>query len=591
MDRKGIIAVTLSVVLLFAWQYQNQKNFQETQRLARAQQAEDARKTAEAQKGAAAERKLATPEATNPATSGSGRTAPAPTSPPQVVTAEPQMPEKTESVTNRLADYKFTNLGGGIASIKLLNHSGDKPSDRMVLNNFGSHPIGAVLHNPEDPSDKAYTVTATNGQVVCERTGPDGVQIVKTFTLPKEDAKAYSVALDIGFSNPGTAAVDVPAWYLYAGSAEPVHATEQQMYTRFHWAHDSSNTYIDTNWFDPSSFLGYERSPGHSSYSMSPGGVTWAAVKSQYFTSVLIPEAPALGVWASRFPVKIDSREFKGIQGGIEMAGFKLAPGESVHRKFTLFAGPKEYRRLAQLGHGETALMDFGWFKIISVTLLRAMDRFHDWFGNYAWAIIVLTFVVRGALWPVQGAATKSMKKMALLQPKMTELRERYKDDPTKMNNEVMKLYKDYGVNPFAGCLPAIIQIPIFFGFYSMLGTAVELRNSHFLWVSDLSQPDTVFHLGGIPVNILPLCMAGTMIWQMALSPKSGDPAQQKMMMFLPLVFIFITYNFASALALYYTIQNILSIFQLYVTRNQTPPTLERVTVPAKRGGKGPGRR
>ena len=159
------------------------------------------------------------------------------------------------------------------------------------------------------------------------------------------------------------------------------------------------------------------------------------------------------------------------------------------------------------------------------------------------------------------------------------------------MNQEVMKLYTEYGVNPFSGCLPMFIQIPIFFGFYSMLGTAVELRNSHFLWVKDLSLPDTVFHLAGIPVNILPLCMAGTMIWQMSLSPKSGDAAQQKMMMFMPLIFIFLTYNFASALALYYTIQNILSIFQLYVTRNQTPPTLERVTVPSKTGGKKPGRR
>jgi YidC/Oxa1 family membrane protein insertase len=166
---------------------------------------------------------------------------------------------------------------------------------------------------------------------------------------------------------------------------------------------------------------------------------------------------------------------------------------------------------------------------------------------------------------------------MQLLQPKMTELKEKYKDDPAKMNQEVMKLYKDYGANPLSGCLPMLIQIPIFFGFYSMLGTAVELRNSSFLWVADLSRPDTIFHLAGIPVNILPLAMAATMIWQMQLTPKAGDPAQQKMMMFMPLVFIFITYNFASALALYYTVQNLLSILQLYATRNQPMPTLAKV--------------
>jgi YidC/Oxa1 family membrane protein insertase len=140
----------------------------------------------------------------------------------------------------------------------------------------------------------------------------------------------------------------------------------------------------------------------------------------------------------------------------------------------------------------------------------------------------------------MQNKATRSMKRMQLLQPKMTELREKYKDDPTRMNTEVMKLYKDYGVNPMSGCWPAFVQMPIFFGFYNMLGKAVELRNSKFLWVHDLSQPDTLFHLPGLgfPVNILPLCMAGTMLWQMSASPKTGDKSQQQLFMLMPLVFV-----------------------------------------------------
>ena len=174
------------------------------------------------------------------------------------------------------------------------------------------------------------------------------------------------------------------------------------------------------------------------------------------------------------------------------------------------------------------------------------------------------------------------MKQMQALQPKMQELKEKYKDDPTRMNTELMKLYKDYGVNPFAGCLPMLIQIPIFFGFYTMLGSAVELRNSHFLWVHDLSQPDTVFHIAGVPVNILPLLMAATMIVQMQLTPRSGDPTQQRILLFMPLIFVVFTYNFASALALYYTVQNILSIVQLYVTRNQEAPALTKAIVAKK---------
>ena len=158
---------------------------------------------------------------------------------------------------------------------------------------------------------------------------------------------------------------------------------------------------------------------------------------------------------------------------------------------------------------------------------------------------------------------------MAKLSPVMNELKAKYKDDPQRMNQEMMKLYKEYKINPFTGCLPMLIQIPIFFGFYTMLGSAVELRNSTFLWVADLSQPDTVAHLFGFPVNILPLIMAATQLWQLRITPKTGDPSQQRILMIMPVVFLAICYNFASALSLYYTVQNLFLILQTYLTRNQ----------------------
>jgi len=170
----------------------------------------------------------------------------------------------------------------------------------------------------------------------------------------------------------------------------------------------------------------------------------------------------------------------------------------------------------------------------------------------------------------------------------MQELREKFKDDPTKMNAEVMKLYKDYGVNPVSGCLPMMIQIPIFFGLFTMLRQAVELRNASFLWVRDLSQPDTIGHLPGFgwPINILPLIMAGTSFWMTHVTPKSGDATQQRVMMFMPLIFVVFCYNFAAALALYYTTQNLFTILQLYQNRSQPLPKLEKVNQPAKRKGK-----
>jgi YidC/Oxa1 family membrane protein insertase len=211
------------------------------------------------------------------------------------------------------------------------------------------------------------------------------------------------------------------------------------------------------------------------------------------------------------------------------------------------------------------------------------MVKLHVILGSYAAAIIVLTLLIKSALWPVQNKATSEMRKMSLLSPKMNELREKYKDDPQKMNEETMKLYREYGVNPFSGCLPMLIQIPIFFGFYSMLGTAIELRNSSFFWITDLSQPDTIAHVMGIPINVLPLIMSCTMIWQMIITPKTGDAMQQRILYFMPLIFLTFCYNYASGLALYWTTQNLFSIVQLYLTRNKPLPTLEKKSVIAKR--------
>ena len=232
--------------------------------------------------------------------------------------------------------------------------------------------------------------------------------------------------------------------------------------------------------------------------------------------------------------------------------------------------------------------MDFGLWKLVSEALLNMMNLIHRFVGNYAVAILILTAIIKLILWPLQTKANKSMRRMAALSPKMQELREKFKDDPTKMNAEVMKLYKDYGVNPVSGCLPMMIQIPIFFGLFTMLRQAVELRNASFLWVRDLSQPDTIGHLPGLgwPINILPLIMAGTSFWMTHVTPKSGDATQQRVMMFMPLIFVVFCYNFAAALALYYTTQNLFTILQLYQNRSQPLPKLEKVNQPAKRKGK-----
>src|SRR5262249_11152397 len=274
----------------------------------------------------------------------------------------------------------------------------------------------------------------------------------------------------------------------------------------------------------------------------------------------------------------------------------QLPPGQSYNAKFQIWSGPKIYHRLARLEHNEAEIMDFGVFKIVSQFLLNFLNWLHGFIGSYGWSVLALTAIIKIVLWPLQNKANLSMRRMSLLNPKIQELREKYKDDPTRMNQEVMKLYKDYGINPVGGCLPMMIQIPIFFGLFKMLGQAVELRGAHFLWVKDLSQPDTLFIIPGLgwipfigepgvglPINIIPLCMAATQIWLMAMTPKTGDATQRRVMMFTPLIFLFICYNFAAALALYYTTQNLFSIVQFYYNKRQPMPTLEKRAPPGKR--------
>jgi YidC/Oxa1 family membrane protein insertase len=362
-------------------------------------------------------------------------------------------------------------------------------------------------------------------------------------------------------------------------------------------------TSIDVNWFEAGKIplIGIQTRAARNLYGETANGIGWAAVTSQYFCTIVTPakDQPSEGVWARRYEATgVESgggQPVYGITGGVGTGTITLAPGESVTRRYSIYAGPKEFTALAKLGGEQQKVMNFGMFHLVSEFLLRAMNFLQGLVHSYAAAIIILTILIKSALWPLQNKATSSMKRMQLLSPKMTELREKYKDDPTKMNEELMKLYKQYGVNPFGGCLPMLIQIPIFFGFYSMLGSAIELRNSHFLWIHDLSQPDTIAHFLGFPINLLPILMGGTMLWQMAISPKSGDPSQQRIMYFMPVIFLSFCYNYASGLALYWTTQNLFSILQLYWTRNQPLPTLEKIPArpkPARgKGGGGSGRK
>jgi len=520
-------------------------------------------------------------------------TSPLPVSPeatPKSPESVPSFAEKTETLRNSDIELRLTNRGGGIREAILLKQIAEKGRN-VVLNSAQSAPIGAIIEQPSAPTLPQFTASTESSSVVqFERTTPEQIAIRKKFFFEKspEPKDNYVIEMDVDLENRGTKPYQNTGYFVALGSAAPIHPKDYPSYTRLVWCIDGRAKGIDVGWFGSSGgFLGLGQRAARPYYEESIHGAEWVAVSNQFFATLMAPlTAKATGVWGRRFDVEYSpEQKLPAIEGALGMPGFQLQPGQTYSARFEIYAGPKLYHRLSQLSHNEAEVMDFGIFKIVCQFLLNFMNLLNSWLHDYGLAILALTTIIKLTLWPIQNRANRSMRQMATLNPKMQELRDKYKDDPTRMNQELMKLYKQYGINPVGGCLPMMIQIPIFFGLFKMLGQAVELRNAKFLWVKDLSQPDTVAHLPllGWPVNIIPLCMAATQIWLMAMTPKTGDPTQRRIMMFMPLIFLFICYNFAAALALYYTAQNLFSILQFYQNRGQPMPTLEKVAPPGKR--------
>jgi YidC/Oxa1 family membrane protein insertase len=257
-----------------------------------------------------------------------------------------------------------------------------------------------------------------------------------------------------------------------------------------------------------------------------------------------------------------------------------IQPGGEKEYRYHIYYGPKKFDMMDEIGYNLGKSVNFGWFDIIAKPTLWIMNKMYSVFHNYGIAIILVTVLFKVVFWPITQKGMKSMKNMQKLQPKMAKIKEKYKGDPTKMNQEVMAMYKTYKVNPLGGCLPMVLQIPVFFSLYKVLLQSIELRHAPFmLWITDLSAPDRLWigldlpYVGGLPV--LTLLMGASMFLQQKMSPSTADPTQAKVMMFLPVVFTFMFLNFASGLVLYWFINNLLSILQQVIinrdTKTKTP--------------------
>ena len=513
------------------------------------------------------------------------------------LTVEPPPPpteEQTVVLESKEVVFTLTNIGGGIKHAEFKNQFQVGSKTALVqVNRFGPGPIGGLAGPGENLENIAYTYKADESvagkKAVFIAKLPSGLIAKKTFSLVESDKTGapYLLDFELKLENSAANAINLNQWSIFLGESTPTYQAEVGDQTGFFWREDGG--------------INFEAGPGFkggmfgSAKSLMKSDATkpveFAGVTNQFFATVVRPKEPAITeVWAKPTEVKLSggSDTVTSVRAGLQLPSTTLNPREPKTLGYLVFIGPKDNTMLRKMdrawGDGWGDVMQYGWFSVVSRFLNFLLNNFHSLLDgvakNWSWglAIILLTVTVRIVIWPLHAKSTHTMKRMAKLQPEMAKIKEKYADDPNKINTETMGLYRKYGINPLGGCLPMFIQIPIFFGFYRMLQYAVELRGQGFLWVDDLSQPDTLTHLaflGGIPFNILPIVMAITSFLQIRMTPKTGDAMQQKIIMFMPFMFFFFCYNFATALALYWTTQNIFSIGQTWLMNKIPEPELK----------------
>jgi YidC/Oxa1 family membrane protein insertase len=495
----------------------------------------------------------------------------------------------------------FSNHTGGIRSIQLhqsdrLNKSYEQnhPQDPLLGLSFEDS-SGRLLANAL-PNPRGFKIIEqTPNRVVYRWESDSNLRIDRIFERSSDDG--YVIQHRTKFYNLRAVPMAIERVRMSLGSSFQI--------PRYYNPFDQSSTYLSVGYYNDGAPLAEgcscatcsgridgEREEFFQLNELGPTGkleprrlskAKWACVNNQFFVNVLQPESELsdFRVWGEAIQsTSIDQEdEILGISGMISFPLGILQPNDSKEFTFNLYAGPKDFMDLSRLPSEQKKVMQFGVFWWISEPLSWSLNKLSSLLGSYGWGIVCLTILVKLILWPLTAQATRSQKKMQALQGPLAALREKHKGSPQKLNQEMMKFYKEHKVNPFAGCWPILIQIPIFLGMFWMLRSAAELYGQEFLWANDLSEQDNVAMLQGFSLNILPIFMVITQWYQMRLNPMQLGPemseAQRinaKMMRFMPFMFLVFLYFFSSALVLYWTVQNIMTILQTLLTKSVAVP-------------------
>ena len=484
------------------------------------------------------------------------------------ISAAPAAPRESLVVATDVLKLTFDTEGGTLLKTEFLKHVDmaakaknfellDSSPERTYLAQTG---LIAGAGGGAFPTHKTVMTVApgertlrdgSKGLVVrFESPEVGGVKLVKTFTLTRG---AYAVAVKHEVVNVGTATVS-PQLYLQLvrdGNKPP---GESSFYSTF----TGPAIYTDLKKYQKVEFTDIEKNKVDVEKTAANG---YVAMVQHYFASAWLLGD---GIKRDLFMRKVDTNLYAV---GMITALDNLAPGTSKTVDARFFAGPQEENVLAALTPGLELVKDYGWLTILAKPLYYLLDKIQSFIGNWGWSIMALVLLLKAAFYWLNAKAYASMAKMKAVNPKITEMRERLKDNPQQMQQEMMRIYREEKVNPMGGCFPIMIQIPVFIALYWVLLSSVEMRNAPWvMWIHDLSSPD--------PFYILPLVMTLTTVLQTALNPAPPDPLQAKMMWFMPLAFSVMFFFFPAGLVLYWITNNVLSIAQQWMinTRMGVPP-------------------
>ena len=485
----------------------------------------------------------------------------------------PAVVSEKVQITTDLIKATLDSQGGSLVRVELLKHADahDPSGHVVVLNSSAQHLYKAesgltgVANAPShltvmsvQPGERELKDGANALTVRFESPESGGLKLVKTYTFKRGD---YAIGVKHEVLNASGAAVQPQ---LYVQLVRDGHL-ETKLSSMAPANFTGPAVYTDKAKFQKVEFEAIDKNKAEYEQRANDG---WVAMVQHYFTSAWLRNtAGDRGFFVRKQPDAVSTQYAVGMVFPLA----QLAPGASVTTEDLLFVGPQEENKLAELAPGLQLVKDYGIFKALSQPLFWLLDQLHKILGNWGWAIVVLVVLLKIAFYWLNASAYRSMAKMKAVGPRIQELRERLKDKPQQMQQEMMRIYKEEKVNPIGGCLPILLQMPFFLALYWVLLSSVEMRGAPWiLWITDLSQPDSLFgHFLSAPIGPLPILMTLTSVLQVALNPKAPDPMQQKMMWIMPLAFGVMFFFFPSGLVLYWLVNNILSIAQQWMINKQ----------------------